>query len=470
MSESRRVGLNTIFNTIGGVSVQLLTLATGIFIARHFGAESFGQLTLAATITGYFTLVTEFGLGTIAIRVVARTGEPERYIFSYLIVKLFLCFLVLIILAGVMLMVRFPRNTAWLLMAYAATIPLQIFNVSWLFYARQQMFHDNVLKISEKVAYAICLFALVFVIKWIIIVPVAMVLSTLFAAALGWVMFLRQAEQPVVWRLDRGFIREIITQGWPVGVGGAALRVNTNADSLFVNAYHGDLQTGLYGAAYRLINAIITVGTFFTNAIFPLSCKRYQESVPALADFIGYASKLLLIVTVPSVMLLSVMSEEIIGLIFGPGYAGAALPFRLLVWAAGFAIICRLYHNTLVACDRQQSYMKIILGSAVFNIICNFLLIPSYGMMGAAVATVLTELLFLVLAGTALFRVFRFRIWSSLGSVSGCVALASGAFLLPVPLFAKPALFLAGYLIAITVFRVWGRREWQLVQVMLGRA
>ncbi|MGA9754710.1 MAG: oligosaccharide flippase family protein, partial [Desulfobaccales bacterium] len=66
MSEARRVGLNTIFNTIGGVSVQLLTLVTGVFVARHFGAESFGQLTLAAPITGYFTLVTEFGLSTIA--------------------------------------------------------------------------------------------------------------------------------------------------------------------------------------------------------------------------------------------------------------------------------------------------------------------------------------------------------------------------------------------------------------------
>ncbi len=470
MSEARRVGLNTIFNTIGGVSVQLLTLVTGVFVARHFGAESFGQLTLAATITGYFTLVTEFGLSTIAIQVVARTDEPERYICSYLVARLCLSLLALIVLAGIMLMVPFPRDIIWLLLAYAATIPLQILKLNWVFYARQQMGQDNVLQVTEKVAYAICLFGLVFVVKWIIIVPVAMVLSTLFVGALGWAMFLRQAEQPVVWRLDRGFIREIITQGWPVGVGGAALRVNTNADSLFVNAYHGDLQTGLYGAAYRLINAMITAGTFFTNAVFPLCCKRYHESVPALADFIGYASKLLLLVTVPGVMLLSVMSEEIIGLVFGPGYAEAALPFRLLVWAAGLAIICRLYHNTLVACDRQQSYMKIILSSAVFNIICNFLLIPPYGMVGAAVATVLTELLFLVLAYAVLSRVFHFRIWSTIGSVGGCAGLASAAFLLPLPLFTKPPLFLAAYLLAIFVFRVWGAREWQLVQVMLGKA
>jgi O-antigen/teichoic acid export membrane protein len=469
MSEARRVGLNTIYNAIGGVSVQLLTIVTGVFVARHFGSESFGQLTLAATITGYFTLATEFGLSTIAIRVVARTGAPERYIWSYLVVRLFLALLALIILGGIMLMVRFPQDTAWLLVAYGATIPLQTLRVNWIFYARQQMFYDNLLQVAEKIAYALGLFSLIFFIKWIILVPVALIISTLFAAALGWLLFLRQGERPVTCKLDWAFIREIIGQGWPVGVGGAALRVNTNADAIFVNAYHGDVQTGLYGAAYRLINAIITAGTFFTNAVFPLSCKRYRESILVLADFIGYASKLLLLVTMPAVMLLSVMSEEIIGLVFGPGYAGSALPFRLLVWAAGLAIICRLYHNTLVACERQQIYMKIILSSAVFNIVCNFLLIPPYGMVGAAVATVLTELLFLVLAYVALSRVFHFRIWSTIGSVGGCAGLASVAFLLPLPTFAKAALFLAGYLIAISAFRVWGAWEWQLVRVMLGK-
>jgi O-antigen/teichoic acid export membrane protein len=467
--EARQVGLNTIFNTIGGVLIQLLTIATGVFVARHFGAENFGQLTLAATITGYFTLVTEFGLSTIAIRVVARTDEPERYIYSYLVVRISLAFLALIILAGIMAVMRFPLDTAWLLVAYAVTIPLQVLKVNWLFYAKQQMFYDNILQIAEKVAYAVCLFSLMFFIKWIILVPVAMIISILIVTALGWALFLRRYEKPVVWKLDQGFIGEIITQGWPVGVAGASLRVNTNADSIFVNAYFGDMQTGLYGAAYRLINAIITAGTFFTNAVFPLACKHYQESVPALADFISYASKLLLLVTVPSVVLLSVMSEEIIALIFGQGYADSAMPFRLLVWAAGIAIICRLYHNTLVACDCQYTFMKIILASAVFNIICNFLLIPSYGMIGAAVATLLTELLLFILAFAALGQVFRLQIWCAMGSIIGCAGVASVVFLLPLPVLAKPPLFLACYFIAIIVFRVWGEREWHLVQVMLDK-
>lgn len=467
--ETRKVAVNTAFNAIGGIAVQLLTVVTGIFVARYFGAEDFGRLTLAATITGYLTLVTEFGLSTIAIRIVARTGGPERYIWSYLLLRLSLSALVLLILAGVMVIVSFPVVTTWLVVAYAVSIPLQVLKLNWLFYAQQNMFIDNVLQVSEKVIYTACLFGLVLVMQDIIIVPVAMAISVLLMAALSWMLFLRSKKHPVVFTVDRGFIREMVVQGWPVGVAGAALRSNTNIDTLFVNAYHGDVATGLYGAAYRLINAMITAGTFFTNAVFPLSCKRHKESVSSLASFIEYSSKLLVLVVVPGLILLTVGSREIIGLIFGKEYAGAVLPFQILVWAAGIAIVCRLYHNTLVACERQHSFMKIILASVAVNLVCNVLLIPPFGIMGAAVATVLTEFFLLVLTFIALSRVLEMRILADVATIVVCAGFASATFLFSLPLVISMLLFAAAYFGLLLVLRIWGAREWRLVRMVLGR-
>ncbi len=131
---------------------------------------------------------------------VARTNEPERYVFSYAVARLCLSLLALTVLGGIILMVRFSRDTAWLLVAYAITIPLQILKVNWLFYARQQMFIENILQVVEKIAYALCLFLLFIFIKWIILVPLALVISSLIAAALGWILFLRQTERPLIWK------------------------------------------------------------------------------------------------------------------------------------------------------------------------------------------------------------------------------------------------------------------------------
>ena len=95
---SKTVAKNTLYNAVGGIGVQLLTIVTGIFVARHFGAENFGQLVYAGTLVGYFSLITEFGISTIAIKIVAGSGEPHRYVFSYLILRIIISVFVLVVL------------------------------------------------------------------------------------------------------------------------------------------------------------------------------------------------------------------------------------------------------------------------------------------------------------------------------------------------------------------------------------
>jgi O-antigen/teichoic acid export membrane protein len=214
---------------------------------------------------------------------------------------------------------------------------------------------------------------------------------------------------------------------------------------------------------------MITAGTFFTNAVYPLSCKRHKESVRSLADFIEYSSKLLVLVVVPGLILLTVSSREIIGLIFGKEYAGAVLPFQILIWAAGIAIVCRLYHNTMTACDRQHSFMKIILASVAVNLVLNVLLIPPFGIMGAAVATVLTEFFLLVLTFVALSRVLEMRILADVATIVVCAGIASATFLFSLPLVISMLLFATVYFGLLLVMRVWGLREWRLVRMVLGR-
>ncbi len=466
---SKTVAKNTLYNVIGGVGVQLLTVVTGIFVARHFGAESFGKLTYAGTIVGYFALITEFGISTIAIKIVASSGEPHRYIFSYLSLRVSLSVLVLFLLWMLILWIDVPDATMWLLVVYGATIPAQIMRINWVFYAQQKMKIDNVLQVGEKLLYMVGLFGLVYFFSDILIVPVAMVISTFLSALFGWIYFVRASEEPILWKLDSEFIRKIVRQGWPIGVAGAALRSNSNVDTVFVNTYHGDEATGFYGAAYRLINAMIMAGTYFTNAIFPVSCKRYAESRHSLNNFVDFTGKLLVMVTVPSLVLLSVHSEGIIQLIFGSEYEGAVIPFRMLIWAAGLAIICRLFHNTLVACEQQHGFMRVILISAVFNLACNFALIPPYGLVGAAASTIATELLLLIMTYIVLNRSLHLKgLWKLLQVTTYAFGL-SAVFILPVNIIGLSVMYVLGYLLVLVLMGQLGMREWQLLRVVIAR-
>jgi len=214
---------------------------------------------------------------------------------------------------------------------------------------------------------------------------------------------------------------------------------------------------------------MITAGTFFTGAIFPISCRRYQESASSLAGFVGYAGRLLVILTVPGVVLLSMNAKGIIHLIFGSDYDGAVMPFRMLVWAAGTAVVSRLFHNTLVACERQHGYMKLILISAAFNLGCNFALIPGYGLVGAATATILTELLLLVMTYVVLSRALGMSGLRDLLGIGLCGLVPIAVFLSPIHVVAASFIYIAVYLVVLFGMGILGAREWRLLATIIGR-
>lgn len=219
-------------------------------------------------------------------------------------------------------------------------IPLQILKVNWLLGAVQDMFSDNLVQVVEKGVYAVFLLAFIWLGRSIVSVPIALVLSVVISAALSWVLFLRSRGH-ITWKIDRIFVKEIAVQGWTVGVAGAALQSNANIDKIIVNAYRGSLQTCLYGASFRLVSAVTTAGTFFTSAVFPASCQRYHESPSSLGTFISYASRLLMLITLPCIVVLYAFSKEIVLLLLGKGYVGSELSFNITVWAAGFATTSR---------------------------------------------------------------------------------------------------------------------------------
>jgi O-antigen/teichoic acid export membrane protein len=466
---AKKVGLNTIFNTLGGVSIHLLTIVTGVYIARHFGAEDFGQLTYAATIIGYFSLITEFGLTTIANRFLSHMGQPEKYLFSYITIRLGLTAVALMFLAALLFITPFPAVTLSLILVYALMIPLQIFRLNWIFYSQQNMLLDNLLQVAEKILYVACLFSLVVFLDNIIIVPISLVMSIVISCIMSWIFFISRKQAPLNLNIDRPFINTLIKDGWKVGVAGSALTSNNNIDTIFVNAYRGDVQTGLYGAAYKLINAAISAGTFFTNAVFPVSCIRYKNSIESLAQLINYSSKLLSLVTVPTIILLSYYSDELIQLIFGAGYRDAAAPFRILILSAGLSILCRLYHNTLVACERQNTFMRIVLYSVFVNLTLNFALIPRYGIIGAATATIITELFLLIFSYIYLSRVLKNLTSMSMISVSACAAIASLSLIPELHILLKISLYLSMYLILIVLFGLLGFREQRLIKDIFQR-
>jgi O-antigen/teichoic acid export membrane protein len=91
--------------------------------------------------------------------------------------------------------------------------------------------------------------------------------------------------------------------------------------------------------------------------------------------------------------------------LFGPEYVAAAAAFRLLILSIGFIFIYGVIHNVLLVCDRMRIETWIMGSGVALNIGLNLILIPRYGLVGAAFATALAEGLILLLGFYAIYKI-----------------------------------------------------------------
>jgi O-antigen/teichoic acid export membrane protein len=144
----------------------------------------------------------------------------------------------------------------------------------------------------------------------------------------------------------------------------------------------------------------------------------------------------------------TLLAAPIIGLLYGPEYAQSAAPFRILLWSAALVILRSSYTEALKGTGYQGADLLCAVTSASVNVGLNLLLIPRYGMVGAASATVVADVVWAVMAYHYFHRLVLPR--EPLPSVKApvCGGLAMGGFLW----LAQPLLWSERAVLAVLIY------------------
>jgi O-antigen/teichoic acid export membrane protein len=149
-------------------------------------------------------------------------------------------------------------------------------------------------------------------------------------------------------------------------------------------------ELGYYSAAYKInliaiIPAAITVKSFFPQ--LSKSTINLRERDLLLND---YAKILFIVGTLVSVILFT-LTDNIIGVVFGDSFQYSSTLLKILSLNVLLIFINSVYGNPLLAWNKQSRYLIGIGCGAIVNIILNFILIPNYLAVGAAIATISGE-------------------------------------------------------------------------------
>ncbi|TET24661.1 MAG: hypothetical protein E3J78_00820, partial [Candidatus Cloacimonadota bacterium] len=218
----------------------------------------------------------------------------------------------------------------------------------------------------------------------------------------------------------------------PIGIAAIMNQVYFHFDLVTIGIIKGEIDVGLYNAAFKIITFLLSVDTAFAWIYFPMVSRFFIESKEKLRKLILTGTKLIFLFVIPLAFGGTLLAERVIRLVYGNQFIGAADAFRILIWAIPLTSIQTIFAFGLLGCNREKKYTIGMVVGTVVNIVLNIILIPLMGIKGAATATIISEIIMLIamffwfkqilfvpfiayvfkpLAATALMMLFLILLW-----------------------------------------------------------
>ena len=151
-------------------------------------------------------------------------------------------------------------------------------------------------------------------------------------------------------------------------------------------------MVGWYNAPYNLIMMLMIISHSINQSLYPSLTRRFAQDAGTVNRVLGRVTKYLLIISLPIALGVTLLAQPIVSALYGEAFEHSTLALQILIWVLPSMFLTDLFGHTAMAMDNERGVARVNTINALFNVTLNLLLIPSYGLLGAAVTTVLTEI------------------------------------------------------------------------------
>lgn len=446
------VGLNFLKLGAGEVAARLIAFGATVYLARTLGAPIYGVIVLATAILLYLSFITDCGVEMLGVRDVAADREGLFHNLPDILGARLLVGVGLIVVTGVVGLTVLPQPEGAILAAYAFLLLTVGLGTRWVHLGMEQAGYAALSRVVSEAISAVLVILVVRAPEDLARVPLAQILGESVGALLL-IRLLPSAIRRVRVRLRPAMVRTLLARSWPMVLHALLGLAIFNSDFIFLRILRDSTALGLYAAAYTLVSFFLNLGTAYTMSLIPTLTRLREEPLAARGVYDTSMAQILAGAIPVSVGGILVASQMIV-LIFGAEYTQATDPLKILLLLLPIAAIRNVSQGALMAHGRQDQMLRTVAWATGTNLVLNLALIPRWGMVGAAWATVLTEIVRTGLAvgfvgrlGLPMTHPRRFvRLVVSGGAMAAVVILAGG-----LPVILTIILGALAYGIALTI-------------------
>lgn len=390
-----------------------------IFITNNYGAHFFGQYVTALLILEILSIVSRLGIDTSVIRFFSsfviknETAKIHKlYLRSSLILLLssFIFALFTFIFSDTIAQLLNASSTHIKLVSYVL-IPLV------LYYLNAQALRGlkKIAAFSFLNNVALVLGALILVLTGDTIfnnkeLPIyAYVISVVLMTFLSFFMWFKYSKNYVL-NLNEDIVnsKELIKMSIPLLLGQSMMLIMGKIDILMLGAFIDQESVGIYNAALK-VSMLAYLGLMAINSIAAPKFAELNESsdFQALKSLVQKSTKTIFWITFPVVLIFAIFPIQILS-IFGEEFKIASYSLIILSTGKMFSAICGSVGTLLQMSGNQKYFQNVLIVAAILNVALNYILIPKYQLLGAAIASFASNVFWNILMVIYIKRKFGF--------------------------------------------------------------
>jgi len=400
----RKVFYNAASQIVGKFVTASVTLVVTLLISKSLGPSGYGEFTKIFVFVAYFYTLSDFGLNSIFVKI---TGAKNQINNLRALVGLRLMISLVLVSVAVSLGFLLPYDSestigfspivkTGIAIASLTIITQSLFTTANAFFQKNLRYDLSTIAAAAGSS-AIFITAAVASKFYSSITPFvfAYVIGGLVYSFVAFLIIYQRVHKIIFPKFQVATFKSLSKPAWPVGLALIFNLIYFRIDVFILANFRSTQEVGYYGLAYQFFEATLAIPIFFVNAIYPVLLQIYKKSQENFQKKLLVWLVVLGLISIIVMILLFIVSYLIP--IVDQRFAQSQIALKILAVGIPFFFISALLWHLLIIYEKQK-YLSYIYGfGALFNLALNLIFIPSFGYLAAAVITVVSEALILLL-------------------------------------------------------------------------
>ena len=404
--EGKKVFKNATWIISVRIVQAILNMVISMLTARYLGPSNFGIINYAASIVAFFVPLMNLGLGNIMVQQIVMEPEDEGKALGSALTSCFICgtLSVLGVFAFTSIANHGEKETIIVCLLYSVSLITEAFEIlMYWFQAKLLSKYTSLI--------TLCSFLVVSAYKVFLLVSGKSVRWFAITYALDYLIYgvgiliyykkLGGKKLEFDWKL----LKRMVGKSKYYILSGLMISVFAQTDRVMLNLMIDETATGLYSAAAACAAMTSFIFAAIIDSLRPMIFESLKTSEEEFKLNMSRLYSIVIYFALAQCIGITIFAKPIMYILYGLEYMAAVPVLRLVVWYSTFSYLGAVRNIWMLAKGKERLIWIIDLSGAIANVFLNVVLISTMGIMGAALASLLTQMFANVVMGFILKEV-----------------------------------------------------------------